>query len=230
MIFICVSKIFIFNKKLYTMRLTNYLLASLIMFSFNLYAQSDKDKDEKKKTKENKNLPIKPDRFFELTTNTGSWMSLDVSPDGQTIVFDLLGDIYSIPITGGKAKRITKGMQFDSHPKFSPDGKSLAYVSDKSGGNNIWIRDLETNDSTQITKEKDNATAFADWTKDGDYLIIAKGRRNLKLYMYHKDGGSGVKLIGEPSSLKIMQPEVSHDDRYISVSYTHLTLPTKRIV
>ena len=60
MIFICVSKIFIFNKKLYTMRLTNYLLASLIMFSFNLYAQSDKDKDEKKKNKENKNLPIKP--------------------------------------------------------------------------------------------------------------------------------------------------------------------------
>ena len=112
------------------MRLTNYLLASLIMFSFNLYAQSDKHKDEKKKTKENKNLPIKPDRFFELSTNTGSWMSLDVSPDGQTIVFDLLGDIYSIPITGGKAKRITKGMQFDSHPKFSPDGKSLAYVSD----------------------------------------------------------------------------------------------------
>ena len=72
------------------MRLTNYLLASLIMFSFNLYAQSDKDKDEKKKTKENKNLPIKPDRFFELSTNTGSWMSLDVSPDGETIVFDLL--------------------------------------------------------------------------------------------------------------------------------------------
>ena len=215
MIFICVSKIFIFNKKLYTMRLTNYLLASLIMLSFNLYAQSDKDKDEKKKTKENKNLPIKPDRFFELSTNTGSWMSLDVSPDGQTIVFDLLGDIYSIPITGGKAKRITKGMQFDSHPKFSPDGKSLAYVSDKSGGNNIWIRDLETNDSTQITKDKDNSTAFADWTKDGDYLIITKGRRNLKLHMYHKDGGSGVKLIGEPSSLKIMQPEVSHDDRYI---------------
>ena len=125
MIFICVSKIFIFNKKLYYE--INQLFISILNYvCFNLYAQSDKDKDEKKVRKQK--LTNKQMRFFELSTNTGSWMSLDVSPDGQTIVFDLLGDIYSIPITGGKAKRITKGMQFDSHPKFSPDGKSLAML------------------------------------------------------------------------------------------------------
>ena len=123
--------------------------------------------------------------------------------------------IYSIPISGGKAKRITKGMAFDSHPKYSPNGESIVYVSDKSGGNNVWIRDLNSNDSIQITKEKDNQTAFADWSKDGDYLIVSKGRRNLKLHMYHKDGGNGVKLIDKPSSLKIVQPEVGINDRYI---------------
>ena len=87
-----------------------------------MFAQ-DKIEEKEKKEKSNKNLPIKPGRFYNLDTDNGSWMSLDVSPDGQKIVFDLLGDIYSIPITGGKAERITKGMAFDSHPKYSPDGK-----------------------------------------------------------------------------------------------------------
>ena len=187
----------------------------IIMLSFSSLFAQDKIEEKEKKEKSNKNLPIKSDRSFDLNTDEGTWMSLDVSPDGNTIVFDLLGDIYSMPISGGKANRITKGMAFDSQPRFSPDGKSIAYVSDKSGGNNVWIRNLETNDSLQITKEKDNQTAFADWSKDGDYLIVSKGRRNLKLHMYHKDGGKGIKLIEEPSSLKIVQPEVGHDDRYI---------------
>jgi len=203
------------------MRLTNYLLAALLIFSVNVFAQTDSDKDKKKKAKENKNLPLKPERFYELKTDTGTWMSLDISPDGQKIVFDLLGDIYIMPITGGKANRVTKGMAFDTNPRFSPDGKSLVYTSDASGGNNIWIRDLETNDSTQITKEKDLQTAFADWTQDGDYIITAKGRRNLKLHMYHKDGGSGIKLIDKPSSIKITQPMVGSNDRYIW--YAHRT-------
>ena len=203
------------------MRLTNYLLAALLIFSVNVFAQTDSDKDKKKKAKENKNLPLKPERFYELKTDTGTWMSLDISPDGQKIVFDLLGDIYIMPITGGKANRVTKGMAFDTNPRFSPDGKSLVYTSDASGGNNIWIRDIETNDSTQITKEKDLQTAFADWTQDGDYIITAKGRRNLKLHMYHKDGGSGVKLIDKPSSIKITQPMVGSNDRYIW--YAHRT-------
>ena len=187
-----------------------FFLLFIISFSF-----SQDDKKDNKEEKQNKNLPIKAERFYDLETDEGTWMSIDVSPDGQSIVFDLLGDLYTIPITGGNAKRITKGMAFDSQPRFSPDGKSIVYVSDKSGGNNVWIRDLETNDSTQITKQKNNQTAFADWSRDGDYIIVATGRRNLKLHMFHKDGGSGVKLIDEPTSLKIVQPEVSHDDRYI---------------
>jgi Tol biopolymer transport system component len=194
------------------------IICSLLIFhDFLKYYFLLKTKLKKKKRKKNliRIYLLNPGRFYDLNTDTGSWMSLDVSPDGQTIVFDLLGDIYSIPISGGKAKRITKGMAFDSHPKYSPNGESIVYVSDKSGGNNVWIRDLNSNDSIQITKEKDNQTAFADWSKDGDYLIVSKGRRNLKLHMYHKDGGNGVKLIDKPSSLKIVQPEVGINDRYI---------------
>jgi Tol biopolymer transport system component/imidazolonepropionase-like amidohydrolase len=197
------------------MKILQYSTLALILLGSFSFAQEKEKDDAKKEEKKNKNLPIKADRFFELNTDTGTWISLDVSPDGSTIIFDMLGDIYSMPINGGEAKRITKGMAYDSHPRFSPDGNSIVYTSDKSGNVNVWTRDLETNDSLQITKGKDNQTAFADWSKDGDYIIASTGFRNLKLHMYHKEGGSGVKLVGEPSSLKIVQPAVSHDDRYI---------------
>jgi tricorn protease-like protein len=76
-------------------------------------------------------LQLKPDRKIEFTTDEGTWLSLDVSPDGKTIVFELVGDIYTLPIEGGQAKLIDGGMAFDSQPKFSPDGKWIAFLSDR---------------------------------------------------------------------------------------------------
>src|SRR5437588_7920051 len=86
--------------------------------------------------KKEKGLPLKPDRTVEFTTDEGTWLSLDVSPDGQTIVFELVGDIYTLPIEGGHAKLIDGGMSFDSQPKFSPDGQWIAFLSDREGSEN----------------------------------------------------------------------------------------------
>ena len=173
-------------------------------------------KDTVKKTKNKKaNLPLKVERKIKLTTDEGTWMSLDVSPDGKTIAFDLLGDIYKLPIEGGKAKRITRGLAFDTHPKFSPDGKELLIVSDRSGGPNAWILDLETGDSTQVTKGDDYFMETAEWTNDGEYVISTKGGRNSKLYLSHKSGGKGVELTKKPSSLKVSDVAVGKNDRYI---------------
>jgi len=91
-----------------------YSLLFIMISSNIIFAQEKIEEKDEKKEKTNKNLPIKPDRFYDLNTDTGTWMSLDVSPDGQKIVFDLLGDLYMIPISGGKATRITKGMAFDT--------------------------------------------------------------------------------------------------------------------
>ena len=100
-----------------------------------------------------KNLPLKANRMFELKTNEGTWTSVDISPDGKTIIFDMMGDLYTIPSTGGKATQITRGLAFDQHPRFSPDGKKILFVSDKSGAENIWYIDTEKKDTVQLTKE-----------------------------------------------------------------------------
>src|SRR5438309_1028196 len=68
-------------------------------------------------------LSLATPRPLRFTTDEGTWMSVDVSPDGRTLVFDLLGDLYTMPITGGQAARITSGQAFDAMPRFSPDGK-----------------------------------------------------------------------------------------------------------
>jgi hypothetical protein len=78
-------------------------------------------------------------REIEINTTRGTWMSLDVSPDGGTIVFDLLGDIYRLPIDGGKAEPVAGGLSWSVQPRFSPDGGMIAYTSDAGGGDNIWI-------------------------------------------------------------------------------------------
>src|SRR5712691_900191 len=65
-------------------------------------------------------LPLETTRRLQFTTDEGTWLSLDVSPDGRTIVFDLLGDLYTLPLAGGKATRITSGPAFDTQARFSP--------------------------------------------------------------------------------------------------------------
>ena len=83
-------------------------------------------------------LPLKPERTLAFDTDQATWLSLDVSPDGRTIVFELLGDLYTLPIAGGEAKRITSGLPFDSQPRYSPDGKRLVFLSDRDGAENVW--------------------------------------------------------------------------------------------
>ena len=84
-------------------------------------------------------LPLQPTSKIEFTTDEGTWISLDVSRDGKTIVFDLLGDLYTLPLTRGEARRLTSGMAFDRQPVFSPDGGSIAFISDRDGADNLWI-------------------------------------------------------------------------------------------
>lgn len=189
------------------------LCLALIAFT-PIFSQEEKD-STKKATKE---LPLEPERKISFATNTGTWMSLDVSPDGKTIVFDLMGDIYTMPISGGRASALTKGIQYDVHPRYSPDGKSLVFISDKSGSDNIWTMDLSTRKDKQITKDKKHNFFSAEWTPDGEYLVGVKGRRNIKPHIYHKDGGSGSQLVSEPKNIKLIDPAFSADGKLLYFS------------
>src|SRR5262249_26840503 len=91
---------------------------TLTLLLFAPFAALSQDEKPEKKTPEE--LPLKATDKIEFTTDEGTWVSLDVSPDGRTIVFDLLGDIYTMPIAGGQAKRIIGGLSFESQPHFSP--------------------------------------------------------------------------------------------------------------
>ena len=153
-------------------------------------------------------LPLPPDRTLAIDMTVGSWISLDISPDGRTIVFDHLGNLFTVPIAGGDATQLTSGMAFDAQPRFSPDGARIVFTSDRSGGQNVWIMSLDGTDTTQVTKGASNRTESPDWSPDGDYIVSSKGGFRggglPTLWLYHVDGGSGVQLIDEPDNLKTL--------------------------
>lgn len=151
--------------------------------------------------KHNEDLPLDPARQISFTTTEGTWMSLDISPDGSTIVFDLMGDLYTMPIDGGKAMPLTQGMAFDAHPTYSPDGSKILFMSDRSGSENAWILDVETSETTQMTQSNDEGMINGDWSPNGDLFVVAKGRRNFKLHIMHRDGGQGCPRFGMPKRL-----------------------------
>ena len=196
------------------------LFCAAFILSASVQAQEPKkevkaDTVKKEKPKKKKDLPLETARRVPIKTNEGTWMSLDVSPDGKTIAFDFMGDIFTMPIVGGKPTQFTKGMAFDSHPKYSPDGTKILFVSDRSGGENIWWFSLDRKDSLQVTKANIDHYQSAEWTPDGNYIIGSRGTRNLKLWMFHKDGGSGAQLISKPDNLKTVEPAFGADGRYI---------------
>ncbi|MDJ0836576.1 MAG: amidohydrolase family protein [Acidobacteriota bacterium] len=163
-------------------------------------------------------LPLELTRDLSFTTEEGTWISLDVSPDGKTIVFDLLGDLYTIPITGGDATRITEGPGWDAQPRYSPDGKHILFITDKSGGQNVWTYGVDDGELKQLTKGKNFLFQDPDWTPDGDYILAARASQGLgvtKLFIMHKDGGGGMTLHKKPDDARAVGPTVSPDGRYI---------------
>ncbi len=157
-----------------------------------------------------------------FSTTEGTWMNLDVSPDGKNIVFDMIGDIYIMPISGGKARVLRQGIPFEVQPRFSPDGKKISFTSDAGGGDNIWTMNIDGSDAKQITKESFRLLNNAVWTPDGNYLIARKhftSGRSLgagEMWMYHTTGGSGVQLTKRKNDQQdVNEPSVSKDGKYL---------------
>ena len=205
------------------------LAAAFLVASPNFAQKKNKKKDSKEKETTEWNV-ADPGMGFNykthsFTTDEGTWMNLDVSPDGQTIVFDMLGDIYTMPITGGKAKVIRSGIPFEIQPRFSPDGTKISFTSDACGGDNIWVMDADGENAKQITKEDFRLLNNAVWMPDGNYLIARKhftSGRSLgagELWQYHQTGGSGLQLTERKNDQQdVNEPWVSADGKYLYYS------------
>jgi len=161
----------------------------------------------------------------EFETTEGTWMNLDVSPDGEEIVFDLLGNIYIMPIEGGSATVLRESLAYEVQPRFSPDGSKISFTSDAGGGDNIWVMNRDGSDAHQVTDESFRLLNNAFWTPDGNYLVARKhftSGRSLgagEIWMYHITGGSGIQLTERPNDQQDLgQPFVSPDGRYVYYS------------
>ena len=166
-------------------------------------------------------LPLKAGRTVSITTDEGSWLSLDVSPDGRTVVFDLLGDLYLLPFDGGTATALTEGMAYDSQPRFSPDGSHVLFVSDRDGAENLWVVDVASRETDQLTEGKTSSYESPEWLPDGRYVVASKttgtsgSSRIPKLWMWHVDGGAGIQLIDEPDTLRTSGAAPTPDGRHV---------------
>ena len=186
-------------------------------------------------------------RNIDFTTSEGTWTSVDVAPDGTWLVFDLLGHVYRMPSTGGPATLLTEntGVALNFHPSVSPDGSSIAFISDRAGQNNLWIMDADGGNPRSVFVDTDVRASMPAWSPDGEYLVVRRdyvgsgnesddlsydvapeadreavpqGRSGL--WMYHRAGGTGTALVGTevPGA---RWPAFSPDGRYL---YFHATV------
>ncbi|TQV73933.1 amidohydrolase family protein [Aliikangiella marina] len=192
-------------------------------------AANDNKKDAKKEEKWDVNNPPGDKKTITIKTNESTWSNVDVSPDGKTIAFDMLGDIYTIPAKGGKATPVTQGMAWNMQPRFSPDGKQIAFISDRDGADNLWIMDADGSNPKAVSSEKRNLVHTPNWSPDGDFIVAKRGFMGTRsiaageIWMYHKSGGSGYQLkkrLGSNLSAQknIAEPAFSPDGRYVYFS------------
>jgi len=164
---------------------------------------------------------------FAVTLEEGTWISVDVSPDGRRIVFDLLGDLYTLPIAGGVATRITDGPAYDIQPRFAPDGMRIVFISDRSGSDNIWTVRVDGTQPLPVTAERAVKFASPAWTPDGQYVVAR--RRDLvniarepeadpsfELHVLHITGGKGYAVVADRTNPA--GPAPSPDGRWIYFS------------
>jgi imidazolonepropionase-like amidohydrolase/Tol biopolymer transport system component len=169
-------------------------------------------------------LPLISTRTLKFTTDEGTWISLDVAPNGQTIVFELLGDLYTLPIAGGTATRITSGPGYDTQPRYSPDGSRIVFVSDRNGSENVWIANADGRQPRILSRGERLNFVSPTWTPDGQYVMVTRAGQ---LWLYHRDGGSGLQMTGvrppggpanAPPLPTLLGAAFGNDPRYVWVT------------
>jgi Tol biopolymer transport system component/imidazolonepropionase-like amidohydrolase len=169
-----------------------------------------------------------PTTKLEFDTSEGTWMNVDVSPDGRRVLFDLLGDIYVMSIDGSgsaPAERLTSGPAFDMQPRFSPDGRRIAFASDRDGLWNIWTMDADGKNAKQVSKERRWFINSPTWSPDGNYIFARRhfvAQRSLgagEIWMFHASGSDGLQVTEKNGFQKDAgEPAISPDGKLLYYS------------
>lgn len=203
------------------------LLILSLFISPQIWADDTSESDEEKPK-----WDVSSDQYHsqEITIDTTetTWSNVTVSADGKTLVFDMLGDIYSVAIDGGEATALTHGIEWNYQPRFSPDGKQIAFVSDRAGGDNLWIMNADGSNAHAVTDEAEHLVHNPAWSPDGDYLVGRKGFYSTRsipageIWMFHHGGGNGVNLVKRPNDENDQksraEPVFSPDGKYVYYS------------
>ena len=167
------------------------------------------------------NVPHAAHDTLRFETDRGTWMSVDVSPDGRTLLFDLLGDLYTLPISGGHAKRLTSGMAYDIQARWSPDGKHIAFTTDRGGNENVWVMEADGSRARPVTRESDRNTNSGAWSPDAEWIVTRRRLTDksslgtVELWMYSVLGGKGVQITKKEEFGDANEPVFSRDGRYV---------------
>ena len=204
------------------------ILLSLFLFiSPTAFADDSTDESEEKAKWEVSSDQYHTQEIIIDTTET-TWSNVSVSHDGKTLIFDMLGDIYSVPLSGGDATALTNGIEWNYQPRFSPDGSQIAFVSDRAGGDNLWIMNADGSDPHAVTDEAEHLVHNPAWSPDGIYLVGRKGYYSTRsiaageIWMFHHGGGNGVQLVERPNAESDQknrsEPAFSPDGKYVYYS------------
>src|SRR6201992_64979 len=207
------------------------LLLILALTSLSLPARADDDQKPKDKPEEkwDTTLARGTTREIAFDTSEGTWMSVDISPDGKWVVFDLLAHIYRMPVTGGNAECLTQasGVALNAHPRFSPDGKYIAFITDRGGQDNLWVMNADGSSPHAVVEDKDLRMYEPAWTPDSQNILVS--RRSVAtgleapppagIWLYNRDGGKGLEIVSSKDEKGASWPAVSSDGKYVYFEY-----------